>query len=256
MARITALLYAVIVYLFFFATFLYAIGFVEGVPQLKTIDSGPTDNGWIAVIIDLLLLGLFAIQHSVMARQGFKRWWTKIVLPSVERATYVLAASLALALLLWQWRPLPTVVWAVEDVRGRLLLYVLSALGWGILLLATFLLNHFELFGLQQAFNYWRGVSPSAPAFRTPVLYKYVRHPIYLGFVLAFWATPQMTQGHLLFAVGTTAYVFVGIFFEERDLVAHFGDEYRRYRQQVPMLLPFLGRRRSQAERRDTAARN
>jgi protein-S-isoprenylcysteine O-methyltransferase Ste14 len=254
--RIIALLYGFIVYVFFLVTFLYTIGFVEGIPGIKTIDSGPTESVWVAVGIDVLLLGVFAVQHSVMARQGFKRWWTRFVSSPVERSTYVLAASLAVALLLWQWRPLPALVWTVDNASGRTLLYVISALGWGILLLATFLINHFELFGLHQVFNYWRGVSFSPPAFRTPALYKYVRHPIYLGFILAFWATPRMTQGHLLFAVATTGYVFVGIFFEERDLIAHFGDEYRRYRQRVPMILPFLGRRTEGLGRDDGRARN
>lgn len=256
MARIIALLYGSIVYLFFLVTFLYTIGFVEGIPGIKTIDGGPTDRVWIAVIINVLLLGLFAVQHSVMARQGFKRWWTRFVPPSVERSTFVLAASLAVALLLWQWRPLPAIVWAVDNAPGRTLLYLLSALGWGILLTSTFLINHFELFGLQQVFNYWRGVRLKPTAFKTPALYRYVRHPLYLGFILAFWATPHMTQGHLLFAVATTAYIFVGIFFEERDLIAHFGDEYRRYRQRVPMILPFRGHGTEPVGRSDGRARN
>jgi protein-S-isoprenylcysteine O-methyltransferase Ste14 len=249
MAGIIALLYGSIVYLWFLATFLYTIGFVEGIPGIKTIDSGPTDRVWIAVIVDASLLALFAVQHSVMARQGFKRWWTRFVSPPVERSTFVLAASLAIALLLWQWRPLQAIVWSVDNAQGRALLYLLSALGWGILLASTFLINHFELFGLHQVFNYWRGVRFNPPAFKTPALYRYVRHPIYLGFILAFWATPRMTQGHLLFAVATTGYIFVGIFFEERDLIAHFGEEYRRYRQRVPMILPFFGRRGTEAER-------
>jgi protein-S-isoprenylcysteine O-methyltransferase Ste14 len=242
MVKIMALLYGSIVYLFFLVTFLYTIGFVEGVPGIKNIDSGAPEGVWIAVIVDTFLLGLFAVQHSVMARQGFKRWWTRFVSPSVERSTFVLAASLAVALLLWQWRPLPTVVWTVDSAPGRAILYLFSAMGWGVLLASTFMINHFELFGLHQVFNFWRGVRFSPPAFKTPALYRYVRHPLYLGFILAFWATPHMTQGHLLFAVATTAYIFVGIFFEERDLIAHFGEEYRRYRRRVPMILPFLGR--------------
>src|SRR4029077_2118590 len=193
MARIIALLYGSIVYLLFLATFLYTIAFVEGIPGIKTINSGATDRVWIAVIVDALLLGLFAIQHSVMARQGFKRWWTRLVSPSIERSTFVLAASLAVALLLWQWRALPATVWSVDNAPGRATLYLLSALGWGILLTSTFLINHFELFGLQQVFNYWRGVRFSPPAFKTPALYRYVRHPLYLVFILAFWATPRMT---------------------------------------------------------------
>jgi protein-S-isoprenylcysteine O-methyltransferase Ste14 len=239
MARIMALLYGSIVYLFFLVTFLYTIGFVEGIPGIKTIDTGPTDSVWTSLTVDVLLLGVFAVQHSVMARRGFKRWWTGFVPQAVERSTYVLAASLAVALLLWQWRPIPSIVWAVDNPSGRSLLYLISALGWLTLLTSTFLINHFELFGLQQVFKYWRGARVEPAAFKTPALYKYVRHPLYLGFILAFWATPRMTQGHLLFAAATTAYIFVGIFFEERDLIAHFGDEYRRYRQRVPMILPF-----------------
>ena len=239
MARIMTLLYGAMVYLFFLVTFLYTIGFVEGIPGIKAIDNGPTDGVWTNLTVDVLLLGVFAVQHSVMARRGFKRWWTGFIPPAVERSTYVLAASLAVALLLWQWRPIPSIVWAVDNPSGWILLYLISALGWVTLLTSTFLINHFELFGLQQVFNYWRGARVEPAAFKTPALYKYVRHPLYLGFILAFWATPRMTQGHLLFAAATTAYIFVGIFFEERDLIAHFGDEYRRYRQRVPMILPF-----------------
>lgn len=242
MSSFIALIYGGTVYLFFLATFLYTIGFVAGVPGLKTIDSGPVGDPWAAAIVDLVLLGLFAVQHSVMARQGFKRWWTRMVPQAVERSTFVLAATLVVALLIWQWQPLPAIVWSVEDPRGQWLLLGLFVLGWAILLLATFLINHFELFGLQQVYDHWRGHRFEAPAFRTPALYKLVRHPIYLGFILGFWATPHMTEGHLLFAIATTGYIFVGIFFEERDLVARFGDEYRRYRQRVPMILPFLVR--------------
>lgn len=237
-----AVVYGTLVYLFFLATFLYTIAFVERVPGFKTIDSGPAGSIWMALIVDAVLLGIFAVQHSVMARQGFKRWWTRYVPQPLERSTYVLAASLAVALLLWQWRPLPSVVWAVENPGIRTLLVAVSLAGWVMLLVATFLISHFELFGLQQVFLRWRGKAPVEQIFKTPGLYKMVRHPIYLGFILAFWATPFMTQGHLLFAVATTGYIFVGIFFEERDLIAHFGDPYRNYRQRVPMLLPLLHR--------------
>jgi methanethiol S-methyltransferase len=238
-----AFVYGVLVYLFFLATFLYTIAFVECVPGFKTIDSGPPGQALTAVIVDAVLLSIFAIQHSVMARRGFKQWWTRYVPSPVERLTYVLFASLAVALLLWQWRPLPDVVWDVKDQAARAALMTLSALGWIILLVATFLINHFELFGLKQVFQHWRGTPVTAPQFKTPAFYKYVRHPIYFGFILAFWATPSMTQGHLLFAVATTGYVFVGIFFEERDLIALFGEEYRNYRQRVSMILPFFPKR-------------
>lgn len=250
MRKLMAVAYGLIVYLLFLATFLYTIGFVEDVPGIKTIDSGPTSGAWGAVSVDLLLLGLFAIQHSVMARRGFKRWWTRFVPPSLERSTFVLAASLTVALLLWQWRPLPAVLWATNDASARTLLYATSAAGWGILLISTFLINHFELFGLQQVFKYWRGAAFQPPAFKTPLLYRYVRHPLYLGFIVAFWATPIMTQGHLLFAIATTGYIFVGIMFEERDLIAHFGDRYRSYRESVGMLLPKI---RPHAPRKHTA---
>jgi protein-S-isoprenylcysteine O-methyltransferase Ste14 len=237
--RIIAFLYGVVAYVVFFVTFLYAIGFVEGRVVPKTIDSGSTEPTAQALIVNLVLMSIFAIQHSVMARPQFKQWWTRFVPPSVERATYVLLASLALALLLWQWQPMPTPVWQITDVHLAMALTCLSFVGWLIVLTSTFLINHFELFGLHQVANNLVGREMPSPRFRTPLFYHFVRHPIYLGFIVAFWAAPIMTAGHLLFAAVTTTYIFVGIWLEERDLIDVFGDEYRRYRQRVSMLLPW-----------------
>jgi methanethiol S-methyltransferase len=237
--RIIAFLYGIVAYVIFFVTFLYSIGFVEDLLVPKTIDSGPAGKTAQALIVNLVLMSIFAIQHSVMARPQFKQWWAKFVPPSVERTTYVLLASLALALLLWQWQPMPAVVWQIADAHVAMTITCLSFVGWLIVLTSTFLINHFELFGLHQVANNLVGRSMPPPRFRTPLFYRFVRHPIYLGFIIAFWAAPIMTVGHLLFAAVTTTYIFVGIWLEERDLVDFFGDEYRRYRERVSMLLPW-----------------
>jgi protein-S-isoprenylcysteine O-methyltransferase Ste14 len=237
--RIVAFLYGVITYVFFFVTFLYAIGFVEGLVVPTTIDTGLSAPTMQALIINLILMSIFAIQHSAMARQQFKRWWTQFVPASVERTTYVLFATLALALLLWQWRPMPEVVWQVANPQAATAITAVSLIGWLIVLTSTFLINHFELFGLHQVANNLTGRPMPAPRFRMPLYYKFVRHPIYLGFIIAFWAAPTMTLGHLLFAAVTTAYIFVGIQLEERDMVEVFGDQYRSYKKRVSMLLPW-----------------
>ena len=242
---IFAALYGLASYLFFLVTFVYAIGFVGNLPLLpKTIDSGAGAPLLEALAVDLALLSLFAVQHSVMARRGFKRWWTRVIPESVERSTFVLAATAVLALLLWQWRPIAEpIVWSVSNPAGRIALHAVFWLGWGVLLISTFLINHYELFGLRQVWANLRGQALPVADFRTPLFYRHVRHPIYLGFVLSFWATPQMTAGHLLFAAACTGYILIGIWFEERDLIAQFGQRYVAYRQQVGMLFPKFGGR-------------
>jgi protein-S-isoprenylcysteine O-methyltransferase Ste14 len=237
--RIGAFLYGLVAYVVFFVSFLYAVGFVEGLLVPKNIDTGTAVPMSEALVVDLLLMSLFAVQHSVMARKSFKRWWTQFVPASIERSTYVLFASLALLLLFWQWRPLPDVMWQVADPQIAVAIMGLSFVGFLLVLTSTFLINHFELFGLHQVANNLVGRDMPEPRFRTPLLYGFVRHPLYLGFIIAFWAAPVMTLGHFLFAAVTTAYIFVGIFLEERDLVEMFGDEYRRYRKTAAMLIPW-----------------
>jgi len=233
-----ALLYAIVSYFVFLVTFIYAIGFVGDIFFPKTINFGTSGPMGRSLFIDAVLLGLFAIPHSVMARPGFKRWWTMIIPPVIERSTYVLVSSLLLAFLFWQWQPIPYVIWEIRNPVGRVALQVLFWLGWAIVVISTFLISHVDLFGLRQAYLHQVSGPSKDSDFRTPGLYKLVRHPLMLGFIIAFWSTPTMTLGHLLFAVGTTAYILIALQFEERDLVRVHGSAYENYRERVSMLLP------------------
>lgn len=249
MGRILAFVYGSLSYVVFFVTFLYAIGFVGNLGVPKSIDTGPSAATLTrGLIMNLILLSIFAIQHSVMARPGFKRWWTRFVPEAVERSTYVLLSSLALILLFWQWRSMPDIIWHVDNTAGRYILWALFFIGWATVLLSTFMINHFDLFGLRQVHMYRKGEEYTDLGFRTPFLYNFVRHPIMLGFIIAFWATPTMTVGHLLFAAVTTAYILVAIQLEEHDIVNVYGPAYVDYRKRVSMLLPI-----PKKERRDSA---
>jgi len=239
LARSIAFLYGVFAYILFLGTILYAIGFVSNLVVPKTLETGTAGPLAEALIVDLVLMSIFALQHSVMARKQFKQWWTQFVPKAVERSTYVLLSNLALILLMWQWRPMPAVVWHIGDPQIAMAVTGVSLVGWVIVFTSTFLINHFELFGLHQVTTDLAGRTIPAPRFRTPLYYKFVRHPLYLGFIIAFWAAPTMTAGHLLFAAVTTAYIFVGILLEERDLIDLFGDDYRRYKKRVSMLVPW-----------------
>ena len=238
MKRILVFTYGVICYALFFGTFLYAAGFIGNLFVPKSIDSGPTVPLWTALLLNSALLGLFALQHSVMARKGFKTMLTKIIPPAAERSTYVLLSSVCLILLFAYWQPIGGVIWDVQDATGRALLYGLFAFGWLLVLVTTFLINHFDLFGLRQVWLYLRGKEYRPLGFVTPGPYKYVRHPLYVGWLFAFWATPTMTSAHLVFAIATTVYILIAIKLEERDLIEVHGEAYKTYRRQVPMLIP------------------
>jgi len=247
--RITTLLYGVFCYLVFFATFLYAIAFLGDFGVPRTIDSGVEGSISRALAINAGLLALFALQHSIMARSWFKRAWTRLVPPAAERSTYVLFSSVALILLFWQWRPIGGLVWQVDNEVGRMAIFSVYAVGWVLLLVATFLINHFDLFGLRQVYLNFRGQKYTGIPFRTPALYRFVRHPIYFSWLCIFWATPRMTIAHLVFALATTGYILIAIQFEERDLIRAYGDAYRRYKQQVPSIVPVrFGRETSESQ--------
>jgi protein-S-isoprenylcysteine O-methyltransferase Ste14 len=243
--RILFFAYGTFSYLVFLATFLYAIGFIGGFGVPTVLDGPASGPLGIGLAIDAGLLTLFAVQHSVMARKWFKEWWTRIVPKPIERSTYTLFSSVALILLFFLWRPLGGVVWSVEDPVGRLVLRSLFAFGWALILYATFLINHFDLFGMRQVWLYLRGRTDEGLRFTTPGPYRLVRHPLYVGWLLAFWMTPVMTFAHLLFSLATTAYILLAIQFEERDLVRQFGDSYEEYRRRTPMLIPSFRKRGS-----------
>jgi protein-S-isoprenylcysteine O-methyltransferase Ste14 len=246
MSRAATLVFAIACYAIFFATFLYLIVFVgDFAVAAKTVDVGPQSAPAVAVIVDVILISLFGLQHSAMARPAFKRWWTRIVPPQMERSVYVLSASIMLMILFLGWRPIDTIVWNVTNPIFRDVLWLLFWAGWLTVLISTFLINHFELFGLQQAWFHMRGRQGQPPEMREPLLYRFVRHPMMLGFFFAFWAAPEMTAGHLLLAAGLSAYILIALRYEERDLVGVFGPDYENYRGRVGMLLPRFGRGRT-----------
>lgn len=239
MGRFMILIYGVISYLIFLLTFLYAMGFMGNFLVPKSIDSGTDGPLLNALIINVILLSIFAVQHSVMARPAFKTWWTKIIPEAAERSTYTLLSSLALVLLFYYWQPMGGIIWQVEGSIGQVILYSLFGFGWALVLLATFLINHFDLFGLRQVYLNFTGQEYTSLKFGTPGPYKLIRHPLYLGWLFAFWATPTMTVAHLAFAVITTVYILLAIRWEEHDLLTALGEDYANYRKTVPMVIPF-----------------
>lgn len=244
MKKSIVVLYGVLAYIFFLIAFLYAIGFVGNFIVPKSIDDGTETSFMQAFLINTILLGLFAIQHTVMARPAFKKWWIRIISPAIERSTFVLVASLLLLLLYWQWQPIPTIVWEIENATSVMFINGIFFFGWIVVLISTFMINHFELFGLKQIFENLRDKQLQPPAFKMNYLYKIVRHPIMLGFIIAFWATPSMTLGHLIFSLTTTIYIIIAVkYLEEKDLRNFFGKEYEEYQKKVPMLFPFIGKR-------------
>ena len=243
MKRILFLFYGVVCYLAFLGTILYAIGFVGNIIVPKTIDSKPGTSLVNAIVVDASLLLLFALQHSIMARPAFKKWWTRIIPEELERSTYVLLASVCLMLLMWQWQPIGGIVWSTGNVVIKNILLIVYLIGWLLVFVSTFLINHFDLFGLRQVWFYFRGRAYTHLKFRVPLFYRVVRHPLYLGFLIAFWSAPVMTAAHLLFAVLTTGYIFTAIQLEEKDLVQLFGERYRNYKRWVPMIIPFSKRK-------------
>jgi protein-S-isoprenylcysteine O-methyltransferase Ste14 len=238
MKKFLVLVYGLISYLLFFGTFLYAFGFVGNLFVPKSIDGTPQVPLLNAILINAGLLLVFSLQHSIMARPAFKKWWTKIIPEPAERSTYVLLSSLCLLLMVWQWQPMGGFIWVVENPVIKTVLTAVFITGWLIVLLSTFMINHFDLFGLRQVWFYFTGKKYEPLRFRVPFFYKYVRHPLYLGWLIAFWATPVMSAAHLLFAILTTGYIFTAIWFEERDLVTHFGSKYSEYKKKVPMIFP------------------